>query len=154
MKKILFSILLVLSLLAVATPTAAARKVRVGTRFNLVAGTPTTFTAGAPFHIAHGWIEASDDDAIGIFEFQLEVDNVLQTADFVERSAESGNPDVLTRVWVFNFPNGMTGTHTFTGHWLGPCQTLVDHGLFTGPCSTPNEKVEAFSRTLTVTFGP
>lgn len=154
MKKILFSMLLVLSLLAVATPAAAAQKVRVGTRFNLVGGTPTAFTAAAPFHIAHGWLEPSDVDAIGIFEFQLEVDNVVQTADFVERSAESGTPDQLSRVWVFNFPSGMTGTHTFTGRWLGPCQTLVDQGLFTGHCSTPNKKVEAFSRTLTVTFGP
>jgi len=154
MKKILFSILLVVSLLAVATPAAATTKVRVGTRLNLLANSPTTFTAGAPFHFAHGWLLPSDDDAIGIYEVQLEVDNVLQTRDFVERSAQSGNPDQLTRTWVFNFPNGMTGTHTFTGRWLGPCQPLVDLGAFAGPCSTPNEKVEAFSRSLTVTFVP
>jgi hypothetical protein len=29
-------------------------------------------------------------------------------------------PTVVSRVWVFNFPDGLSGTHTFTGHWVTP----------------------------------
>jgi hypothetical protein len=82
------------------------------------------------------------------------VDGVSRREAFVERTVVSGDPDLLTRIWVFNFPEGMTGTHTFTGHWLGPCQGLVDEGFIPGPCGRPNEKVEAFAQSLTVTFTP
>ena len=152
MKKFLISVLLILSLLAVTTPAAAAQKVRVGERIILFAGEPTTFTAGAPFHIAHGWIAGSDGQGIGVLDFKLQVDGVFMKEDFVERSVISGNPDELNRAWVFNFPTGMTGEHTFIGHWFGPCQEMVNSGYLPGPCPKPNEKVEAFSRTVIVTF--
>gem|GEM_PF-1741204 len=156
MKKILVSILLIFALLGITTPATAAQKVRVGTRIDLRTG-PTTFTAGAPFHFAHGWIAVSLVDGVGIYDFELEVDGTLRDEDFVERSVMSGDPDLLTRIWVYNFPNGMTGTHTFTGHWYGPCQALADGGLYTGTCMNPTARVEANSispQTLTVTFGP
>ena len=143
------TILLILSLLAMAAPATAAKKEPIGDRINVLIGSPTTFPAGSPFHILHGWVPTSDADAIGIFDFELEVDGVLRKEDFVLRSAESGDPDVLIRLWVHNFPNGMTGTHTFTGHWLGPCELVTP-----GSCAQPNAKVEALSRTMTVTFVP
>ena len=155
MKKTFLSILLVVAILTVASPALAAGKVRIGDPINVLTGNPTTFPAGTAFHIAHGWsLLDSNWDGLGVWDFKLEVDGVLQKEDFVERSMESGNPDLHNRFWVFNFPNGMTGTHTFTGHWLGPCQVLVNSGTIPGPCSSPNAKVEAFVRTLTVTFGP
>lgn len=156
MKKILVSILLMLALLAIATPASADQKVRLGTRFNLLTSDPTTFTAGDPFHIAHGHaLDISTSTAIGIYDFKLEVDGVLRDEDFVERSVVSGDPYPLSIFWVFNFPNGMTeGSHTFTGHWFSPCQQAVDGGLIPGPCSTPNEKVEFLSLSMTVGFSP
>lgn len=156
MKKFLVSILLILAILGIATPAMAAQKVRVGTRINLLTG-PTTLTAGAPFHFVHGWIIDSSVDGVGVYEFDLEVDGVLRNEDFVERSVMSGDPDLLNRFWVYNFPNGMTGTHTFTGHWYGPCQALADGGFYTGTCTNSTARVEADAispRTLTVTFGP
>ena len=152
MKKMLVSILLILSMLVVTTPAAAAEKVRVGERIILFTGEPTTFTAGAPFHIAHGWIAFSDEQAIGVIDFKLQVDGVYIKEDFVERSVISGSPDEHNVGWVFNFPTGMTGEHTFIGHWFGPCQELVNEGYLPGPCPKPNEKLEAFSRTVIVTF--
>jgi len=152
MKKTLIFFLLILSLLAVTTPATAAQKVRVGERIIIIFGDSVTFTAGTPFHIAHGWIGFSDDQAIGVSDFKLQVDGVFIKEDFVERSVISGNPDQHNIIWVFNFPTGMTGEHTFIGHWFGPCQELVDGGYLSGPCQKPNEKLEAFSRTVIVTF--
>lgn len=156
MKKILVSIFIIVGLLGMATPASAAQKVRVGTHISLLTG-PTTFTAGAPFHFVHGWGTDASVDGIGIYDFEFEVDGTLREEDFVERSVMSGNPDLLFRLWVYNFPNGMTGTHTFTGHWFGPCQALADGGFYAGACTNSTARVEANNispRTLTVTFGP
>lgn len=152
MKKILFSIVLMLVLLALPTPAAAGKKVPVGERVILTFGGTDTFTAGAPFHIAHGWILEFNTDSMGIFDFKLEVDGVPLKEDFVDRTVTSENPDQFTKLWTFNFPNGMTGTHIFTGYWYTPCQAAVDDGVFPGPCLDPNKEVEYMVRTRTVTF--
>lgn len=151
---LLVTILLILTLLTMATPATAAKNEPVGDRISVFFGGQIEFPAGTPFHISHGWVQSSDDDAIGIFDFELKVDGVLREEDFKMFSVVNGDPDTLNRIWVYNFPNGMTGTHTFTGHWFAPCQYAVDSLGFPGPCATPNAKVEARSRTLTVTFVP
>lgn len=155
MKKQLFvTALLILTLLNLATPSSAsASSEPVGERITLW-NSPFATTAGTPFNIRHGWLQTSDDGAIGIFDFTLEVDGVLHREDFKLFSEEIGDPDILTRLWVYNFPNGMTGTHTFTGHWYAPCQYAVVSLGFTGSCATPNEKVETSIRTVVVTFVP
>jgi hypothetical protein len=152
MKKIV-TFLLILTLLAIATPAAADKNEPVGERINVLHGYPTTYQAGVPFHIHHGWQILSNTDAIGIYDFDLEIDGVWVEEDFISRWVESGDPDTLHRGWWYNFADGMTGTHTFVGHWIGPCQPLVDVGEYSGPCTKPNEKVE-ITRTLTVTFTP
>lgn len=58
----------------------------------------------------------------------------------------------MNRLWVFNFPEGMTGTHTFTGHWYISCRWAVDNGWFTGTCTTPHALVEILSQSITVVF--
>ena len=78
---------------------------------------PKTYPANTAFHIWHGFIFESGDGGRGRFEFQLEVDGVPATADFVD--LEILDPG-LSKVWVFNFPDGLSGTHTFTGHWISP----------------------------------
>jgi hypothetical protein len=156
MKKqsLLVTVLVLVALLATVTPVAADARGPVGEKISLYYGGSLEFPAGAPFYIQHGWVQPSTDDAIGVFDFKLDVDGVFVQEDFKKFSAESGDPDLLVRFWVYNFPAGMTGTHTFTGHWLAPCQYAVDELGYPGPCATPNAKVETGARTVTVTFVP
>jgi hypothetical protein len=130
----------------------------VGDRINVLLGFPASYPANTPFHIRHGWGLLPHVEA-GIFSFELDVDGVPREEDFVLRFAVppglTGLPNViLVRTWVHNFAAGMTGTHTFTGHWIAPCDQADDVGEYTGPCRTPNEPVEAITRSLTVTFTP
>lgn len=155
MKKVLAVTLAALSFLLLAIPAAATHRERVGPQINVLLGTPTTFPAGAPFSISHGW-GAGPPEQLGILSFRLDVDGVPREEDFVSRVAlplPPGPPDLLW-IWVHNFPDGMTGTHTFTGHWIAPCEAAVEFHGFPGPCRTPNEPVEAITRSLTVTFTP
>ena len=155
MKKLILPVLvcLVVALLAATSAAGAEGKQLVGDRIR-VWDAAIEFPVGAPFHIWHGWVQSSEDDAIGVFDFTLEVDGALRREDFKWFSAVSGDPDVLWRRWVYIFPAGMAGTHTFTGHWFAPCQYAADNLGYPGTCSTPNAKVETATRTLTVTFVP
>jgi hypothetical protein len=115
--------------------------------------------AGAPFHVAHGWLfdptESVPARPIGRFGFELEIDGVPQTADFVQRERDTSTIPVTNTVrWVFNYPAGLTGTHTFTGYWLAPCQYGVDTGSIPGPCANPREIVVVSTLSHTVTFTP
>lgn len=148
------SIFVTIAVLAITMPEAADRNVPVGNQIR-VRDAAINFTAGTPFNIRHGWLQPSTDEAIGIFDFTLDVDGVPQPETFKWFYAESGVPDTLTRLWVYNFPEGMAeGTHTFTGHWFAPCQYAVDNLDYPGTCATPNAKVETTARTLTITFVP
>ena len=156
MKKqpVFVSVFLILALVLAVPSVASARNELVGERILVFNDGSTEFPVGTPFHIFHGWVQTSDSDAIGIFDFELEIDGVLRAADFKMFTADSGDPDTLWRLWAYNFPDGMTGTHTFTGHWYAPCQYAVDGLDYPGPCATPNQKVETRTRTLVVTFVP
>jgi len=105
-------------LLAGVSSVAAAGRERVGDRISLF-DPPTTYPADTAFHLWHGFIfEQGVDRGYGRDEFQLEVDGVATTADFTD--VDVLDPRVVSRVWVFNFPEGLSGTHTFTGHWITP----------------------------------
>lgn len=155
MKKIsLFvTVIVVFAQLLVATPAAAGTNIPVGDQIR-IRNLSIEFPANTPFHIRHGWIQPSSDSAIGVFDFALEVDGIFQREDYKGFTAASGEPDLLSRIWVYNFPAGMTGTHTFTGHWYAPCQYAVDNLGYLDPCPTPNLKVETSTRSLIVTFVP
>jgi len=136
----------------------AAEPVPVGDRINVFAGTPTTYPAGQPFHIRHGWSVGitAHPEQTGLWRFSLDVDGVPRAADDTDFNAEPApttgfDAPRLNRGWIFNFPAGMTGRHTFTGHWIGPCELAVESG-YPGPCNRPNEPVEALTRSLTVDF--
>jgi hypothetical protein len=161
MKKVLAFSLAALSLLLLPVAATATQREPVGQRINVLVGFPNTFPAGASFHIGHGWgIGATDlPEQAGIYSFRLDVDGVPRDEDFVLRTAdppaETGFPyPLLNRGWLFNFPAGLTGMHTFTGHWITPCGVAVEFFGYPSPCRTPNEPVDAFSRSLTVTFTP
>jgi hypothetical protein len=148
---VIVAMVLSVSTVVFVTPVAADSKVTVGERLR-IREEWMTFSIDTPFHIVHGWNMTSDDDAIGVYDFELEVDGVPRKEDFKDFGAESGDPDTLYRNWVFNFPDGMTGEHTFTGHWFAPCQAAVDFSDYPGPCPQPNESVETYTATLTVLF--
>ena len=154
MKKKILLIVLIAALVFVV-PAAAKGKTPVGERINVLFGTPTSYPAGEPFHISHGWLfDLPDHAPVGIWLFRLEVDGVFVEHDFVQTEIISKKPTTITKKYVFNFPGGMTGTHTFTGHWYGSCQVMVDTGYYPGPCPKPNAQIEFWTETLTVTFTP
>jgi hypothetical protein len=129
-----------------ATPVAGAIKQPTGDRINLFAGTQS-YPASTAFHIRDGWLllDPTSIDAIGKYTFALDVDGSPRAADF--RTTQTMSDGSVAKLWWFNFPTGMTGTHTFTGHFLGPCG-----GSF--PCNgqAPNTVVEQGAVSATVTF--
>lgn len=153
MKKMIILLFFVFLLLA-AAPAAAETKETVGERINLVDQTPTQLVADTPFHIYHGWwVWAPVDTPIGRYDFQLDINGVIQKEDFVYRYVDSSDkPESLYRDWVFNFPDGLPeGTYTFTGHWFAPCRVVQEYG-YPVTCPTPNDKLEVITESLTVTF--
>jgi hypothetical protein len=88
-----------------------------------------TLTAGEAFFTASGFTEEPWPDLVNpLHRFELTIDGKeVHGAIDLDR-------DPIGKVYVFNFPQGMTGTHTFTGCWYGtdgsllfPCGTRVVH---------------------------
>jgi hypothetical protein len=141
----------------VVAPVSAVPKQPTGDRISITldcwdnCGAPQTFPAGAPFYISHGHGISKafgENPAIGKYLFTLDVDGVPVAANFKQiTSAGHGDHGVL---WTFNFPDGMTGIHYFTGTWYVPCGGYTN----TPPCDGhANAVVEAFDPiTVPVTF--
>jgi hypothetical protein len=160
MKKLVIGALTVLSVLLLAAPAVGKNAEPVGARINVL-GTPTTYPAGAPFNIIHSVFSGFvlPPFTVGKDLFALEVDGVPRAPDFIIRDAipppATGFPYPGVRAgFLFNFQDGMTGTHTFTGHWYEACATAVALDGYADPCRTPSEQVEFMTRSLTVTFTP
>jgi hypothetical protein len=133
-------------LLTVAAPVGATNQVPTGNRINLFLG-DQSYPASTAFHIKHGFLlNPTVDSAIGKFVFTLEVDGVSRPVDF--RTSQELPDGSVEKWWYFNFPNGMTGTHTFVGHHRGPC------GSQFVPCNGQprNTVVDLLTLTGTVTF--
>jgi hypothetical protein len=107
-------------LLTSAGGAVAVSKVRVGDRISLLTP-PTTYPAATAFHIWHGFVVEDTDKSLGRYAFVLDVDGVQRAADFFEVTLLDRH--LISKVWVFNFPNGLTGVHTFDGHWITPAGT-------------------------------
>jgi hypothetical protein len=150
MKKLL-SILILSVLLATILATPALAKGPVGERISLWNDATMEFAADAPFYIEHGWALEKQDLPRGVFDFILYVDGVpvapAYSLTFLER-----DPWALYRFQGFNFPEGMTGEHTFEGSWIAPCRWAVKYGDYEGECALPNEPVESKHSTVTITF--
>jgi hypothetical protein len=129
-----------------AVPAAAAVKQPTGTRINLFNGNQP-YPASTAFHIKDGWLftDPTAVDAIGKYSFTLDVDGSPRAFDF--KTSEERTDGSLLKLWYFNFPSGMTGSHTFVGHFLGPCGGPV-------PCNglPARTVVEQITLTATVTF--
>jgi hypothetical protein len=122
-------------------------------RISLFGPSEVDYPESTPFHIWHGWgiapSQSKDLGPAGLFSFYLEVDGVsLGTGAPIFSTMKFEGETLINRLWRYDFPDGMTGTHTFTGHWMGPCVATA------GPCSHDNEIVEVFSESVTVTFTP
>ena len=119
-----------------------SRLQRVGERLNIYDSGSQTFPVGSPFHIVHGWTFDSLEERPELFDFQLQVDGVYQEQDIIEmKPGES-------RLYVFNFPAGMMGIHTLTGHWLLPCWAISEE------CTDPDQILETYTSNVLVTFIP
>jgi hypothetical protein len=68
----------------------------------------TTFTAGTPFHVAHGW-DARSIAAGATFELHLDGTQLEPELEIDENE---------NTYFVFPFPEGLSGTHTFMGVWI------------------------------------
>ncbi len=116
MKKLVYIFLIIA--LFIAVPASAKAKVRVGDRI-IVHPPDKVFPPNTPFHIAHGWYWTKEHEphiGKGKLDFNFELDGKKVNRDFVEMNETEG-----TIFYVYNFPEGMTGTHAFTGKWVGPC---------------------------------
>lgn len=154
--KIILLLVIILSLVSIA----AAVEKRMGEQIEIVsANDGLPFDAHTPFHIAHGWSWYTimgtanlNGGAPGRNQFTLEVDGEEQQFSFLEQTLVQKVEyndflwRVFTTIYVFNFPDGMEGTHTFTGKWWTICQDWYEI------CEKPNDLVVAFERTITVNF--
>jgi hypothetical protein len=119
-----------------------SRLERARERLNIFYSGSQDFPAETPFHIAHGWTTDATEEHLELFDFQLQVDSAYRKEDFVEmRPGEH-----IT--YVFNFPEGMTGIHVFTGHWFAPCRAVDED------CTNPDQVIETGTSNVEVTFTP
>jgi hypothetical protein len=133
-------------LVILVAPVAAATKQPTGNRINLFLGNQS-YPASTAFHVKDGWLflDPTTIDAIGKYSFTLDVDGSPRSADF--KTSEESTDGSLAKLWYFNFAAGMTGTHTFTGHFWGPCGASF-------PCNgqPSNTVVEQGTVSATVSF--
>jgi len=126
-----------------------------GGRIDLILRSPTKFLKDTPFHVRHGHaLRPGVDRLVGLFDFELGIDGVLQVEDYATRTFDPSVEYLLSLWWTHNFPDGLPeGSYTFTGHWFGPCQWAVDEiATFSEPCPSRNSQVEFWSESLTDAF--
>lgn len=137
-------------------PAIAANE--VGTHLSLYQGncsthvqsphpSSTTFAANSPFHIEHGWVNTnfgfSGNSTNAAFLgpntfFEVFLDGVQQ----MSVRDDSVSNSFYIKLFLTNYANGMTGTHTFLGQWY-------EDGTLLGQAPGP---VFALACALTVSF--
>lgn len=153
----------VLIALAVAGPADANRSAEpVGERLGLFAYLegPGSFPADTPFHVRHGWISPVGQErhhtAWGSYDFTLALDGTLLEPDAVVMEFDQDHPvwgRSISKMSLFNFPDGLRGSHTLTGTWYGACGELVDQGVYEAPCAHPKAKVVSLIIEARIEFG-
>lgn len=110
---------------------------------------PETFPANETFFIAHGWGWIMHDyfnitnDKKG-FNYTLELDGELLEQNHIHSNMFPAVQDEYgdhwrQSMWIYNFPDGLEGTHTFVSKYWLKCQAFVDFGEIPGPCDDPDE---------------
>ena len=107
------------------------------------------YPANTAFNIRGGFDELRGTHAWGKFEYVLEMDGAALKPSF--RMNDSLPDGTIITLWWFNFPDGLTGVHTFVGHYYAPCQ---DGSL--NPCLGPAAEFGGRHRSFpaTITFVP
>lgn len=90
-----------------------------------------TLAANEAFFVQHGFTaESCADQRNPVHRFELSIDGVEQHGPIdLSRTADG----LCDKLYVFDYRNGMSGTHTFTGCWyavdgsLQACGTRVVH---------------------------
>jgi len=111
-------------------------------------GEEIAYPANTPLIIAHGWGDAPwlADPAKGAFmapttTFELQIDSVTQASVLAVRYFPE--VDTMSKFYVSEYDQGLTGTHAFLGLWY------LDGALVGG---TPHEAVLVGACPVTVTF--
>lgn len=159
MKKILV-ILMIIAILMITVPVMAAKLEPVGEQINVRIGPETgDYPANSPFYIRHGWMsilgtgEPPDVAKFAKSRFELEIDGEFVEEDYVDTIRVAGEEPGTANIYqyfYFIFPEGMTGEHTFTGHWYIECKWMEDPATML--CKDPGAVIEALERSITVTF--
>ena len=149
MKRLTLIICVVLMLLMVS-PVQAASHQPTGEQINLMDAAVQEYPENTPFYILHGWLILKPN-SIGWLAFELEVDGALIPATYIDHSGTT--MDTYQHSWVYNFPEGMTGVHTFSGHWYIQCNVALRNGLV-AECSHPTAHVDLETSEVVVTFTP
>jgi len=85
-----------------------------------------TLTASEPFFVQHGFTaESCADQRNPLHRFELSIDGVEQHGPIDLSTTGDGLCDKL---YVFDYRNGMTGTHAFTGCWYAVDGSLTECG--------------------------
>ena len=105
-----------------------------------------TFPANTPFHIMHGWNSTGMENPHPqlSYKYALDMDGVPLKFDNLN-IYEDPDTDMWYWLWTYNFPEGLSGTHTFTHHWYGHCKEFIQD------CNS-NMLVEINQETQTVDF--
>ena len=143
-------IICVVLLLLMVSPVQAAAHQPTGDQINIYVSGAQEYPANTAFYILHGF-EIIKPFSIGWLAFELEVDGAIIPATYINNSGTT--MDTYNHGWVYNFPDGMTGVHTFTGHWYTQCNVALRYGLV-AECSHPTAHVDLQTSEVVVTFTP
>lgn len=143
-------IICVVLLLLMVSPVQAAAHQPTGDQIDIYESGAQEYPANTAFYILHGF-EIIKPFSIGWLAFELEVDGAIIPATYINNSGTT--MDIYNHAWVYNFPDGMTGVHTFTGHWYIQCNVAM-HPVDVPECSNPTAHVDLSTSEVVVTFTP
>ncbi len=148
-------LMLVISLIALTLIAAGNPHVRVGDRLVFPPGEGEfDYSANMPFYIAHGWSSTVGEDVKVTTRggLRLVIDGEDVEEDFIEIvRTNDGVTNILSKWFVFNFPDGMTGTHTFEFYYSNTCSYFRDIGLV-DECDHANQIIELLTKSWVVNF--
>jgi hypothetical protein len=158
MKRILVILMFIVTLM-ITVPVMAAKLEPVGEQIHIRIGPEIRYyPANTPFFIRHGWMsildpkKPSDVAKFAKSRFELEIDGEPVEEDYVDIVRVAGDDPGTANIYqyfYFIFPEGLTGEHTFTGHWYIECKWMETPDMV---CKDPNAIIEALTRSIEVTF--
>jgi hypothetical protein len=122
MKKLILLVIvsLMVALLAITTPAAAGQQHPVGERIRVWTGRSCSLQE--PFHIMHGWVQSSEDGAIGVFDLRWRW--MVSSAERISRCFRRSATRHLVELWAQlpgrhdrNIPSPATGLRHASMPW-------------------------------------